>query len=240
VAVKNLMSSERYVVREHVAGDRVVLVQRREGGDEVRRSCVYSRASGFGHKVRGEGEEGGTKYDDDNDRGDNVVALKGVRCVPTVNLPTNCFCAGDKKRNNGGGGAYLPLSDVLRAVASFGGNYSLHQVRKAKSAPGGKPRGLSWEGSPYSKEIPRILLQKRKRRREVPPKGGICILSNARGRGRGKGLLEEMERKGEASHELAPGGGFSFTAVNYRCAVVGVFRRRASGGWRNGAWTGPT
>ena len=132
VEVTNLSSGRRYLVRESVsaaansaaggggggAGDSVELRMsplEEVGGRWDERICSYSRASGFGHKVR------------------------GVHCIPTVNLPTNCFCpsSASAQRSSpsssaggggGGGGAYIPLVDLLSAVTAYGLNFTSFQV----------------------------------------------------------------------------------------------------------------
>ncbi len=131
VEVTNLSSGRRYLVRESVSaaansaaggggggvGDSVELRMsplEEEGGRWDERICSYSRASGFGHKVR------------------------GVHCIPTVNLPTNCFCPSSasargssspsSSAGGGGGGAYIPLVDLLSAVTAYGLNFTSFQV----------------------------------------------------------------------------------------------------------------
>ena len=47
----------------------------------------------------------------------------GIDCVPTVNLPTNCFCRGHGGRRAASVGAVVPLSDLLRAVEKAGTDF---------------------------------------------------------------------------------------------------------------------
>ncbi len=54
-----------------------------------------------------------------------------MHCIPTVNLPTNCFCSpgvGVGSGSVGAGASYIPLVDLLGAVASRGGNFTSFQV----------------------------------------------------------------------------------------------------------------
>ena len=44
--------------------------------------------------------------------------------MPTVNLPTNCFCRGHGgRRGSSSVGAVVPLSDLLRAVEKAGTDF---------------------------------------------------------------------------------------------------------------------
>ena len=49
--------------------------------------------------------------------------------MPTVNLPTNCFCRGHGGRRAASVGAVVPLSDLLRAVEKAGTDF--HQTEES-------------------------------------------------------------------------------------------------------------
>ena len=53
----------------------------------------------------------------------NLAVWAGIDCVPTVNLPTNCFCRGHGGRRAASVGAVVPLSDLLRAVEKAGTDF---------------------------------------------------------------------------------------------------------------------
>ena len=53
----------------------------------------------------------------------DIMAWAGIDCVPTVNLPTNCFCRGHGGRRAASVGAVVPLSDLLRAVEKAGTDF---------------------------------------------------------------------------------------------------------------------